>query len=134
MALESLTKSTAQRQSEKAAKREAEHHTAEAEAYWAGPLGQAVAAKHYGQGFFQFEMPINQVWGNSAYGSAGGNIHGSGGRPDLLSQIEAIGWKLEHVGYVYVQTGSASTNHFLTTGQGSVTYGTTMGIYLFRNV
>jgi hypothetical protein len=107
---------------------------AEQAAYWASPLGRAEAARYHGQGFVQIELPISAVVGESSFGSDRGRVYGGGGHPDLLSQIEAKGWRLEHVGYVFVETGSTSTNHFLQTGQGTVTRGQVVGIYLFRTV
>lgn len=105
----------------------------EADAYAASPVGMAYAAKSRGDAFFQVELEINSVSGNSQWGSAQGRVRGAGGRPDVLGQIEEIGWRLEHVGYVFIETGSTSTNRVLGTGQGVVTKGLTQGIYLFRN-
>ncbi|WP_324645081.1 hypothetical protein [Pseudarthrobacter sp. LT1] len=51
-----------------------------------------------------------------------------------LGQIEALRWHLEHAGYVFVETGSTSTNRVLATEQGVVTKGHVAGISLFRRV
>lgn len=107
---------------------------AERAAYWASPVGQAESARFHGLGFFQVEIPIRSIGGASAFGNQTTFVLGSGGRPDILSQIEAKGWRLENVGYVFVETGATSTNHFLTTGQGTATHGHVLGIYLFRAV
>ncbi len=72
--------------------------------------------------------------GRSGLGSSTGRVRHSGGRPDLLGQIEEKGWKLEHVGYVFIETGATTTNRMLSTGQGMVTRGNVTGIYLFRAV
>jgi hypothetical protein len=50
----------------------------------------------------------------------------------VIGQIEECGWWLEHVGYVYVNTGSLSTNRFLRPGEGTVERGKVAVIYLFR--
>jgi hypothetical protein len=107
---------------------------ATATAYWASPVGRAVAAREHGLGFFQIEIPIGRVLGDSVIGSDSAVMTGtSAGRPDvILSEIEAVGWRLEHVGYVFVETGSTSSDHFFRTGQGTVTRGQTLGVYLFR--
>jgi hypothetical protein len=130
-------KSDEEKAADRAAKLAAdEAHEAEraAQAYAASPAGQAAAAKARGDGFFQVEIDINRLVGTSALGSSRGRLSGAGGRPDLLGQIEDVGWRLEHVGYVFIETGSTSTNRALSTGQGTVTRGVVRGIYLFRNV
>lgn len=45
---------------------------------------------------------------------------------------EAVGWKLDDVGYTFVQTGSTSTSRMLQTGEGTVTEGFVLAVYLFR--
>jgi hypothetical protein len=98
-----------------------------AAAFYASPLGQAVAAREQGRGFFQVQLSPGQVaeqWPVSV-----GITH-----PDVLSQIEAVGWELEHVNHVWVQTGAVSRDHFLTSGQDIGVMGELVGIYLFRAV
>jgi hypothetical protein len=106
----------------------------EAEQFAASPVGRAVAARERGDAFFQLELDIAQLGGSSGYGSSEARVRRTGGRPDLLGQIEEVGWHLDHVGYVFVETGSTSTNRVLSTGQGTVTRGVVQGIYLFRAV
>ena len=103
------------------------------EAYRAGPVGQAEVAYANGDAFFQVEMEVSALVGShSSFGSSENltTQHSSPG--GTLGQIEALGWRLEHVGYVFVETGATSTNRVLTTGQGIVTKGHIAGIYLFR--
>lgn len=104
-----------------------------AAAYAESPVGRAEAAKARGDLFFQIEIEINSVSGTSGLGSSTGRVRQHGGRPDVLGQIEDAGWRLEHVGYVFIETGSTSTNRAFGTGQGVVVKGFTQGIYLFRN-
>lgn len=117
---------------EEKAARDAER---KAEAYASSPVGQAEAAHRRGDGFFQIELEISKIGGlgtYSAFGSSGNAVKHTGGRPDLLGQIEDVGWRLEHVGYVFVETGATTSNRFGGTGQGVVTRGQVMGVYLFR--
>jgi hypothetical protein len=115
-----------------AARAEAAQQKAAA-AYWASPVGRADAARRNGNAFFQIELEISSLAGTpSALGSSSNQIKHTGGRPDLLGQIEDLGWRLEHVGYVFVETGSTSTNRVMSTGQGTVTRGSIVGVYLFR--
>jgi hypothetical protein len=50
-----------------------------------------------------------------------------------LAAIEAVGWRLEHVGYVFVVTSESSRDKLLASGQQVAVSGRTLGIYLFRN-
>jgi hypothetical protein len=102
--------------------------------YEASPLGRAEMAHAAGNAFFQIELEVSQISGGSSFGSSTGTVRHTGGRPDLLGQIEEKGWHLEHVGYVFIETGSTTTNRVLQTGQGMVTRGNVTGIYLFRSV
>lgn len=121
------------RKSEEEKRAKAEERAAQE--YAASPVGQAKAARQSGAAFFQVEIPISHVGGMftaSSMGSSGNRIRATGGKPDLLGQIEDVGWTLAHVGYVFVETGSTSSNRIGSTGQGTVTRGQVMGIYLFR--
>lgn len=110
-------KTDEQKQAEKTAKEAAEHA--------ATPIGMAEAAHRNGDGFLQLELPVNKVSNSKVFP-----------RPplgNLLGQIEAVGWHLEHVGYVFLQTDSSTLPGVFvgTTGQMA---GHVMGIYLFRRV
>lgn len=129
-------KTTEQKEHEaaaKAAEREAEATAKLEAAHRASPLGQAEEARENGQTFFQLEIKISSLKGTkSAFGSSSNTLRHTGGATDLLGQIEEVGWNLEHVGYVFVETGATSTNRVLGTGQGTVTRGEVVGVYLFR--
>lgn len=117
---------------EKAADREQKATEARA----ATPVGQAEAARARGDAFFQIEVEIGKVGGfgtTSAFGMSSNTLKRTGGKPDLLGQIEDVGWHLEHVGYVFVETGTTTSNRIGGTGQGVVTRGNIVGIYLFRS-
>lgn len=115
---------------ERARVREAERAE---EAYRSGPLGLAEAAYQNGDQFFQVEMEVSSLAGShSSFGSSENSMIQATSSAVTLGQIEAIGWHLEHAGYVFVETGSTSTNRVLATGQGVVTKGHVAGIYLFR--
>jgi len=72
----------------------------------ATPVGAATAAKNAGQTFFEVQL---EAGGASAV---------------VLGQIEALGWRLEHAGYLYKVTHSFSS---------SEVRGLIVGVYLFRN-
>lgn len=120
-----------------AAARAAQEQAAAAErqrqAYLASPVGRAETAHQRGDAFFQLELDISELSGPaSSFGSSDNQLRSAGGPPDLLGQIEQIGWRLEHVGYVFIETGSTSTERMFATGEGTVTRGVVRGIYLFR--
>lgn len=98
------------------------------------PPGLARAARKRGDQFFQVHIEVSRLAGQtSSFGSSDNRVD-RGGRPDLLEQIEGEGWRLEHVGYVFIETGATSTNRLVPTGQGTVTRGVVEGIYLFRRL
>ncbi len=95
-------------------------------------MGQAEVAYQRGDAFFQVDIDVARLAGTaSAFGGSVNRVK-PGGKPDLLGQIEDVGWHLEHAGYVFIETGSTSSNRMLSTGQGTVTRGMVRGIYLFR--
>jgi hypothetical protein len=52
----------------------------------------------------------------------------------VLGQIEELGWHLEHVGYVFVETGAVDRNKAFSGGTVTRTNGYVQGTYLFRAV
>ena len=56
------------------------------------------------------------------------------GHADVLEAIEAEGWRLEHVGYVYRVISTVSRDKFLSSGQQEAVTGEIVGVYLFRAV
>lgn len=117
------------------AEEERRRQAKEAEHFWESPPRQARAAYQRGDGFFQTQIELTRLAGApSQLGSYGNELRRTDGRPDVLGQIEDEGWRLEHAGFVFVETGATSTNRLLSTGQGIVTRGVVEGIYLFRRV
>lgn len=94
------------------------------------PLGLATAAFENNDRFFQIELRVSELVRKIFPSRRGSEIRRSEPPADLLGQIESIGWKLEHAGFVFVETGSAinpfgSINNVITKGE-------VTGIYLFR--
>jgi hypothetical protein len=56
----------------------------------------------------------------------------SGGQTVVLEAIENEGWRLEHIGYVFQETGIVSRDKLLSSGQTGQVTGQIVGIYLFR--
>lgn len=116
----------------------------EQEAYLKTPVGQAETALQNGQTFFQFTAPVSKVSGKATDAGLALLALGAPSFPsastttrrfdstDVLGQIEELGWRLEHVGYVFVETGEISRGKVLSSGDVSRTDGYVEGIYLFR--
>jgi len=130
------SKTEEQKQEAKAAREASELEAKNAKAaaaYAASPVGRAEASHQNGDAFFQVEIEVSALTGfSSVFGSSDNALRHTGVATDVLGRIEAKGWRLEHVGYVFIETGSTSTNRVLSTGQGVVTRGNVTGIYLFR--
>lgn len=97
------------------------------------PLGMATVAKDAGNGFFEIELEIGSSQRTVTFGTADFGQHKKSDFTGLLSQIEGVGWRLEHVGYYFMITGETSRDKFLASGQNTAVNGKTMGVYLFRN-
>src|SRR5664279_4808153 len=124
-------KSASDKQAEaREARQRAEAATREraAQEYAASPLGRAEAARERGDGFFQIHLPVTTLSGDrSWFGSSDNRIEPvrnvrRDGKPDILTQIEDVGWRLEHVGYVFVETGATTSGRMLTSGPVSYTH------------
>lgn len=131
-----------------AARSSAEHaerkELKEREAYLETPVGQAETALQSGQMFFQFIAPVSTVSGKATDVGLGFLALGVPSFPsastttrrfdstDVLGQIEELGWRLEHVGYVFVETGEVSRGKVMSSGGVSRTNGYVEGVYLFR--
>ena len=110
---------------------------AEEAAWWNTPPGQARQAREQGRKVLQLAFPLESRT-RTAMGVFGGDSTSSGMKVEsqdhagLIEEVEAEGWKLDHAGYVFKETGSVSRDKLLSSGQtGSVT-GEVVGIYLFR--
>lgn len=98
------------------------------------PVGKATTAKENSEGFFEIELVIGSTSRDVMFGTKDFGSHTKKTFTGLLSEIESVGWKLEHVGYYYMIIGESSRDKLLASGQSTAVSGKTMGIYLFRNV
>lgn len=117
-----------------AARREAAQHERARQAWLASPIGQATAARDAGQAFFEVQLQVGRheheaMWGMRDYSSSEETASSAG----VLGEIEKVGWRLEHVGYVFKMTGQSSSERILFSGEQTSVSGVTVGIYLFRN-
>jgi hypothetical protein len=99
----------------------------------ASAVGQAVDAHRRGDRIFQIQLRVSELIAHesvlSRSTSAVAPIPGAGG---ILGRIEAIGWDLHHVGYVFLQTGTRTQDMAVHGTTSSATTGEVAGVYLFR--
>jgi hypothetical protein len=101
--------------------------------YLASPVGKAEAAYGAGQMFFQLTMNISEIEGRSSDWNYSQSTRTRRFKTvDTLGQIEEMGWHLEHVGYLFVETGEIARSKALSSGAVTRTQGYVEGIYLFR--
>ncbi|GAA2753481.1 hypothetical protein [Amnibacterium kyonggiense] len=123
----------AEEERQEAARLEERRRAAAEAAFAHTPIGRARTAFRRGDRYFQAELEVSSLTGEaSMFGSSENEITRRDEEPDLLGRIEDEGWRLEHAGYVFVETGSTSTDRVFLSGQGTVTRGVVTGVYLFR--
>ena len=115
---------------------EAAEQEAARKRYLASPVGQADTAVRRGDRFFQISLKESEVEGKSTDWtfSQSTTTKKVKGATDVLGQIEELGWHLEHVGYVFVETGAVDRNKAFSGGTVTRTNGYVQGTYLFRAV
>jgi hypothetical protein len=105
------------------------------ESYLATPVGRAETAHQEGRAFFHLTVPISEVEGRELEWTLSQSAETRRFAPtDILGQIEEVGWRLEHVGYVFVETGEVARSKVRPSGSVSRAQGYVEGIYLFRRV
>ena len=105
-------------------------------AFLASPIGQATTAKEHRQGFFEVQLTVGSSQRSTSVFDAAGSTSGTSSavsHAGTLAGIEAVGWRLEHVGYVFMITGESSHDRVFGAGENIAVNGQTVGIYLFRN-
>jgi len=99
------------------------------------PIGQAASAHENGAGFFEIEIELGASNRDVSFGTSDqGKYKRNSVHTGILSEIESVGWRLEHAAYYFMTTGESSRDKFLASGQFVAVKGKTMGVYLFRRV
>jgi len=98
------------------------------------PVERARAARSAGARLFQVTMGVSETVGFVKELSGTVTSTRTAGHADVLEAIEAEGWRLEHVGYVYRVISTVSRDKFLSSGQQEAVTGEIVGVYLFRAV
>lgn len=102
--------------------------------YLSSPAGQAAQAKERGDRFFEIQLFV----ATSARTSLGMNtpVHATTTTQSSahhLAAIEDVGWRLEHVGYTFMETSEEVTVKNLRVGENVGVSGVIVGVYLFRS-
>lgn len=71
---------------------------------------------------------------SSSWGSAGNTMTTDDSVGYFLSEVERIGWRLEHTGFTFVESGATTSQRIFGTGEGVVNHGAVAGYYVFRRV
>jgi len=123
-----------QRDQERVAQAEQAAQQQREAAFWASPAEQARAAWNSGSHFYQVALPLSVTQRTFAGVVSGDKTTATPhlDPSDLLGTIEAEGWTLWNVGYVFRETGSVSRDKLMSSGQAAATVGEIVGIYLFR--
>lgn len=96
-------------------------------------LALARAAYDRGDALLQLQLDVSVLVGQkSSWGSADNMITTDDSVGYFLSEVERIGWRLEHSGFAFVQSGATSSQRMWGTGEGVVNHGAVAGYYVFR--
>jgi hypothetical protein len=104
--------------------------------FLASPVGLATTAKQQKQGFLEVQLTVGSSQRVASFfnpNPAGSGENRTATHAGTLAAIEAVGWRLEHVGYIFMITGESSSERIIGGGQNTAVSGETVGIYLFRN-
>ena len=105
-------------------------------AFLGTPQGRARTARENGQRFFQILLPIENVdrtWLAKFSHEMHTRVRDSDDLiGEILTAIEDEGWQLVEAGFAFRQTGQASRDKLLASGQQVAVMGDTVGVYLFK--
>ena len=99
-----------------------------------GAIAQARRARASESQFLEIQLEVAESNRDVRFGEADSGHRTERDHGEILAAVEAEGWRLEHVGYVFVPTGQSTRLKVLGTGESVAVSGVTVGIYLFRAV
>lgn len=98
-------------------------------------LQHALDARRRGDSVLHLQFDIAQLTGAaSSWGSAENGVVRDESVGWFLSEVEKLGWRLEHTGYVFIESGATTSNRVFSTGTGVVNHGGVEGMFAFRAV
>ncbi|MWB99993.1 hypothetical protein [Agromyces seonyuensis] len=96
-------------------------------------LAHARAAHERGDALLHLQVDVAHLGGaGSSWGSSENHIVPDESTGYFLSHVESIGWRLEHAGWTFVETGANTSARVWGTGEGVVNRGPVTGFFVFR--
>ncbi|MCS3844654.1 hypothetical protein [Microbacterium sp. AK031] len=96
-------------------------------------LALAQGAHARGDALLQLQLDVGLLTGErSTWGSAGNTMAGDESTGYFLGEVEKLGWRLEHTGFTFVESGATTSARMFGTGEGVVNHGAVVGYYVFR--
>lgn len=96
-------------------------------------LQHAKDARARGDLLLHLQLDVSLLTGeSSSWGSAGNMMSTDDTVGFFLSEIEGIGWRLEHTGYTFVESGATTSARIFGSGEGVVNHGAVAGYFTFR--
>ena len=88
-----------------------------------------------GDALLHLQVEVSRLTGEaSSWGSADNDFRTNDGVGYFLSEVERVGWRLEHTGYTFVESGATTSQRMLSSGTGVVNHGGVAGYFTFRRV
>ncbi|WP_449407372.1 hypothetical protein [Microbacterium maritypicum] len=86
-----------------------------------------------GDTLLHLHVEVSRLTGEpSSWGSAANDYVQNESVGYFLSEVEGLGWRLEHTGYTFVESGATTSQRMLGTGSGVVNHGAVSGYFTFR--
>ena len=96
-------------------------------------LALAQGAHARGDALLQLQLDVGLLTGErSTWGSAGNTMSSDDSTGYFLGEVEKVGWRLEHTGFTFVESGATTSARIFGTGEGVVNHGAVVGYYVFR--
>ncbi len=96
-------------------------------------LALAQGAHARGDALLQLQLDVGLLTGErSTWGSAGNTLAGDESTGYFLGEVEKLGWRLEHTGYAFVESGATTSSRIFGTGEGVVNHGGIEAFFTFR--
>lgn len=92
-------------------------------------------ARARGDALLHLQVEVSRLTGEaSSWGSAQNAVAANESVGYFLGEVERVGWRLEHTGYTFVESGATTSARMLSTGTGVVNHGAVTGYFTFRRV
>ena len=96
-------------------------------------LQLAIDARRRGDALLHLQIDIAHLTGQaSSWGSAENRMQRDDHVGYFLSEVEKHGWRLEHTGYAFVESGATTSSRIFGTGEGVVNHGGIEAFFTFR--